>query len=41
MKLALWIAGGIIGTVITALGGRKLWKRRQEKAILRANTKAV
>ena len=41
MKLPLWIVGGVVGTVITALGGRKLWKRRQEKAILRANSEAV
>lgn len=41
MKLALWIAGIAITTTVTALGGRKFYRRRQEKKILAANTETV
>lgn len=35
MKLALWIAGIAITTTITALGGRKLYRRRQESKLMK------
>jgi hypothetical protein len=33
MKLALWIAGIVITTTVTVLGGRKLYRRRQLKRL--------
>jgi len=37
MKLALWIAGGIVGTAITAFTGRKIYKRRQARKLVEQN----
>lgn len=40
MKLAIWIAGAVLATTVTALGGRKIYRRRQEKKILAANSES-
>ena len=36
MKLALWIAGIVVATTVTAVGGKKLYRRRQERKLLTA-----
>jgi len=41
MKLALWIAGIVVTTTVTALGGRKLYRRRQEKKLLTSISNAI
>ena len=43
MKLAFWIVGILVSTTVTAWGGKKLYRRHQEKKLLTSisNSNAV